>query len=204
MKLFCIVRVPVTASESPRCRLFPGVARALHLALIGLLIMVGRVACNAGPVSRECQVKAAFLYNFAKFIQWPAQTFASADSPIVIGVLGQNPISGELEKAVQGRKINGRGIIVRQVESVAAARQTQILFVDSTQENSLDEFMGALKGAPVVTVGESDSFARHGGMITFIPQGDKLRFAINVAPAENSGVKISAQLQKLATEIRRE
>jgi len=149
-------------------------------------------------VSKEYQLKAAFLYNFTKFVEWPSQSFANTDSPIVIGVLRGNPFGGELEKAVSGRTVNGRKIVVTEVPSPAAARQTHILFVGAAQDSNLNEVKGALNGIAVLTVGESEAFARQGGIITFTLQNDSLRFAINKDSAQKAGLKISSQLQKLA------
>ncbi len=149
-------------------------------------------------VSKEYQLKAAFLYHFTKYVEWPDQAFANADSPIVIGVLRGNPFGGELEKAVGGRAANGRKIVVVQVPSPNAARQTHILFVGAAQDSKLSEVKGALNGTAVLTVGESEAFARQGGMVTFTLQNDSLRFAINKDSAQKAGLKISSQLQKLA------
>lgn len=174
-----------------------------RLACVLPLVVSSVTAANAGSASKEYEIKAAFLYNFVKFVQWPSQSFASPESPIIIGVFGQNPFDGELERDVQGKKINGRRIEIRWVQNADDARQTQLLFVDASSDSKLDELMGAIKDVRVVTVGESDAFAHHGGTITFTTQGDKLRFAINIGSVERTGIKISAQLQKLATEIKR-
>jgi hypothetical protein len=148
-------------------------------------------------VSKEYQLKAAFLYNFAKYVEWPAHSFADAQSPIVIGVLGSNPFGGELTKAVSGRTINGRAIMVVYVHSPAAARRTQVLFVSAAEDSSLADLLAVLKGCAVLTVGESDAFAAQGGIIKFARMNDSLRFAINRDAARQAGLKISAQLQKL-------
>ncbi|MEO7100293.1 MAG: YfiR family protein [Luteolibacter sp.] len=162
-----------------------------------LCAMIGAARAD-DSVSKEYQLKAAFLYNFTKFVEWPAVSFANADSPIVIGIFRSNPFGGELEKIVSGRKVNGRKIIVAQIPSPAAARQTQILFVGAAQDSKLNEVRGALNGAAVLTVGESEAFARQGGMVTFTLQYDSLRFSINNDSAQKAGLKISSQLQKLA------
>ncbi|RYD24457.1 MAG: YfiR family protein [Verrucomicrobiaceae bacterium] len=148
--------------------------------------------------SKEYQLKAAFLYNFAKFVEWPARSFASPESPFVIGVYRADSFGGELEKAVKGRKIGGHPIVVSLVPSAAAARQTQILFVGAAQDGKLAELKGALQGSPVLTVGESPAFAKQGGMITFALKDNSLRFTIDNGSAEKAGVKISSQLRKLA------
>ena len=99
-------------------RSVPRFSRA-WLMLVGLLGLVPHVnAADAADVSKEYQIKAAFVYNFTKFVEWPATRFAETDSPIVIGVLGENPFGGELDKMVQGRKVHGRAIVVRRVVSI--------------------------------------------------------------------------------------
>lgn len=189
-------------------RLFP-LLSGMAKGLLGWLVagLLGAVAASsapgAEPVSKEYQIKAAFLYNFANFVQWPEQSFADADSPIVIGVLGSSPFGTELDKAIRGRSINGHRLVAIVVQTPAAARQAHLLFVAVTEDSKLDELKAALGGAPVLTVGEAPAFARQGGMITFVLRSDKLRFEINVGTAQKAGLKISAQLQKLATEIRR-
>jgi hypothetical protein len=174
------------------------------VALLGLLVLVGPAVSDADPsVAKEYQLKAAFLYNFTKFVEWPSQRFADETSPIVIGVLGRNPFGDELEKIVQGRKINGRTVAVRLLNSAAEARAVHVLFVSAGAEPQLADAMDALRTAGVLTVGESDKFMALGGVITFALETGKVRFEINQDAGENAGLKISAQLLKLATAVHR-
>lgn len=177
--------------------------KCLFLALTGLLLLDNAATVKAdSPVSKEYRLKAAFLYNFAKFVEWPAQA-ESASHPIVIGVWGSNPFGDALESAVRDRKVNGRAIVVNQVHTAAAARATHLLFVSAADDARFGELREALKGSAVLTVGESERFAQQGGMIFFTLHGDKLRFEINMHAADQAGLTISAQLQKLARAIRR-
>jgi hypothetical protein len=153
--------------------------------------------------AKEHQVKAAFVYNFAKFVEWPAGSFQNTNSPLVIGVMGKSPISAALEAAVKDRKINGRAILVKSIETAEAARETHLLFVAASEDKRVDNVLPALAGASVLTIGESDAFARESGMINFVLDGDKCRFDINMDSAERAGLKVSAQLQKLAKTVRR-
>jgi hypothetical protein len=173
------------------------------LALIGLpLNAAGADAASGGP-AREYEIKAAFLYNFTKFIEWPAHSFADAGAPIVIGVLGDSPCTEALQRLVKDRKVNGRAIVVRRIASGQEAQATHLLFVGSEQEAQFAGLQPAIELLPILTVGETPGFPILGGAIEFVPQGDKLRFEINIGVAERAGLKISAQLQKLATVIRR-
>ena len=157
------------------------------------------LAAGAEPAaSNEYQVKAAFVYNFLKFVEWPAGQFAETNSPIVIGVAGKGAMGAELEAAVSGRRINGRELVVRTVDSPPAAQGTHVLFVGLGEDQRAEEWLRQPKGGGTLTVGESEVFGKRGGMITFWHEGDKRRFSIDVAAASQAGLKISAQLQKLA------
>jgi hypothetical protein len=180
---------------------------AIVLQAIALLWEVpsnaGAADSAAAAPAREYEIKAAFLYNFTKFVDWPAQTFANDDAPIVIGVLGDSPCVPALERLVKDRKVNGRTLVVTRIASAAEAKVTQMLFVSSAQEREFAALEPTLHSLPVLTVGESPGFATLGGAIDFVPQGDKIRFEINIDAAEHAGLKISAQLQKLATVVHR-
>jgi hypothetical protein len=180
------------------------VAIVVHaLALIWAAPALAGAAGAAAAPAREYEIKAAFLYNFTKFVDWPAQTFANDDAPIVIGVLGDSPCVQALERLIKDRKVNGRTIVVRRIASAAEAKVTQLLFVGSAQEAQFAGLEPAIESLPVLTVGESPGFATLGGAIDLLPQGDKIRFEINIDVAEHAGLKISAQLQKLATVVHR-
>jgi hypothetical protein len=164
-----------------------------------------REACAADPTpaSREYEIKAAFIYNFTKFVEWPPQSFPPGTEPIVIAVLGDSPCAAALEDLTKGRKVNGHAILVKRVESKEDAGAAQVLFVGSQAEARFDRIEPAIAAAPVLTVGESPQFAATGGAINFVMQGDKVRFEINLASADQAGVKISAQLLKLALAVHR-
>jgi hypothetical protein len=188
-------------------RLIAGAAIS-HIAVLLILaaVLAGFDAGTAAdlPATKEYQIKAAFLYNFAKFVEWPASAHQDAASPLIIGVFGKNPFGSELEKAVKDRKINGREILVKAIETADAARTVHLLFAGAGEDARLDSLREALKGSCVLMVGESDAFARQGGIIRFSLDADKVRFEINMDAAEQAGLKISAQLQKLAKAIKRQ
>jgi hypothetical protein len=171
-------------------------------ACLGIFLTAGlaTLASADSSVAKEYKVKAAFIYNFAKFVEWPAQKLAGDSAPIVIGVLGSNPFGDELENALKGRQVNGRPVVVRQFDNPEAAKAAHLLFVSLNDESKLRK---ALKEYGVLTVGQSELFARNGGIITFTFEDDKLRFEINIGAAEQAGLKISAQLQKLAKNVRK-
>lgn len=173
------------------------------MGLFALLVLSGQNATAVeSKVKKEDKIKAAFLYNFTKFVEWPATRFTGETTPIVIGVLGRNPFGEELEKIVEGRVVNGRPILVKLVNTAEEISTVHLLFVPADEESRLPG--AAWRDIPVIVVGESAGFAALGGTIRFVQADDKVRFEINIAAAERCGVKISAQLQKLATAVRRE
>lgn len=153
---------------------------------------------SAEPVSKEYQLKAAFLYNFTKFVEWPTNRFATPDEPFVIGVLGNNPFSAELAKAVQGRVHNGRMFVVTNLASATIATNVHVLFVSKGAESTLAGHGHTIHRAAVLTVGESEAFVQAGGIINFTTETDKIRFSINQAIAEQTDLKISSKLLQLA------
>lgn len=171
-------------------------------AAIGLLAL--SVAFGATPAetaaAKEYQVKAAFLYNFTKFVEWPRDESGKGQRAFVIGVLGRDSFRVELEAAVRGRKVNGRVIEVRVLRSFAEAVGAQIVFLSQAVELAPGQDWPP-RG--VLIVGETETVLEHGGAIAFTFADDKLRFAINVDAATQAGLKISAQLQKLAVHVRK-
>src|SRR3984893_3532314 len=155
-------------------------SRSSHTIAVAIVLhalaLLWAVPSNAGAADgaaaapgRECEIKAAFLYNVTKFVDWPAQTFTKAEAPIVMGVLGDSPCVQALERLVKDRKVNGRTLVVRRIASAAAAQVTQMLFVGAAQEAQFAGLEPALHSLPVLTVGESPGFATLGGTIDFVP-----------------------------------
>jgi hypothetical protein len=179
------------------------VGRLLGLLGLSLSIAFGGLRAAEAAGNKEQQVKAAFLYNFTKFVEWPEQDFGEAGRSIVIGVIGSTVIRDELEKIVRGRKVNGRDITVHLLETIPDSPSVDLLFITAEGEARLAVKLDQPALAGVLTVGESKQFAARGGMITFILEGDRVRFEINQGSAERSGLKISAQLLKLAAAERR-
>lgn len=173
-------------------------------AAIGILLTVGGAALGSeGTDSREYQIKAAFLYNFTRFVEWPASSFADADSPIVIGAYCADPFTQVLREIVSGRTVNGRSIVVQHLQAPAAAQATHVTFICADSDALSAYVEAAVRIYPVLTVGETAAAAEQGVIIKFGLEADRVRFEINAAAAERAGLKVSAQLQKLATAVRR-
>jgi hypothetical protein len=169
----------------------------LSLSLVWLL-SVGSSRAQESPPT-EYQLKAAFLLNFAKFVEWPPAAFAEVTSPIVLGILGENPFGDALERTIRAKTINNRRLEIKPFPSSAEATNCHILFISTSEKARLPEILASLRGASVLTVGETDRFTETGGMINFVRQGNKIRFQINEVAAKSAGLKISSKLLSLAS-----
>jgi hypothetical protein len=152
----------------------------------------------------EYQVKAAFLYNFAKFVEWPAGTFTNATEPIGICIAGVNPFGSTLEGMVQGKKIGERAFAVRRMADTQQTKGCQILFIGGAEWRRVRPLLDALKGAAILTVGETGEFTSAGGMIAFQIAGPRVRLQIDLETAEHSHLKISSKLLSLAEIVKRQ
>jgi hypothetical protein len=189
-----------TELASPRERTARRVALALVVFSIALASAFPAAAAVAAEPARstEHQVKAAFLLNFAQFIQWPDGAFTDAKSPIVVGVLGDDPFGATLEQTFQGQSVQGRSLIVQRSRQPDELKGCHLLFISSSESARLSEILASLGERSIVTVGESADFARRGGVINFYIESSKVRFEINAGAAERKGLKISSQLLKRA------
>jgi hypothetical protein len=151
----------------------------------------------------EYQTKAAFLFNFAKFVDWPPYKFTQPDSPLIIGVVGSDPFGGLLEEQVQDQRINDRTVIVCHVESIQELRKCHIIFVCRSEAERLAPILASVRGDNVLTVGETDKFITRGGMINFVMVGNTVHFQINDSAAKHAGLKISSKLSSLALPSKR-
>jgi hypothetical protein len=146
----------------------------------------------------EYQVKAFFLYNFARYVEWSPQNFKAANDPIVICILGQNPFGSALEQATTGNAIAGRPVVVREIQNILPPCNCHILFVNSSERKHFRAIAACLKGSGVLTVGETPGFTGDGGVINFKLRDGKVRFDINVDAAGREGLHISSKLLSLA------
>ena len=174
------------------------------IAMVAVCIMVS-IAPNAHakpPSAGEYQLKAVFLYNFAKFTEWPAESFADARSPIIIGILGKDPFGATIDQAIKGKTVKGRKLAIKRFEKIEDVKACHILFISSSEEKRLAKIMETLKDSSVLTIGEVKQFAQRGGIINFIIKENKIRFEINVDAAKQAKLKISSKLLELAKIVR--
>jgi YfiR/HmsC-like len=170
----------------------------LIVCLLSALLLTVLFGYANAQQKLEYKVKAAFLYNFAKFVEWPGLKKADPSLPFVIGVLGDDPFGPELDN-IQSKFIGGRRIAVKRFETIDNYEPCHILFVNFGEKNILKKMLLQIKNKNVLTVGDAEGFAKTGGMIGFIQKQNKIRFEINVTAAEQSDIKISSNLLKLAT-----
>ena len=150
----------------------------------------------------EYKVKAAFLYNFTKFVEWPQQAFRSPGDPLTICILGENPFGSALTEMANASTLNGRRVGEREIRSTQEANGCQILFISSSERYQVRAIMKELQGASILTVGDVPGFARLGTIVDFILQDNKVRFEFNTAAAARAQLKISSKLLSLANIVR--
>ncbi|MFH2045360.1 MAG: YfiR family protein [Pseudomonadota bacterium] len=149
----------------------------------------------------EPKLKAAFIYNFAKFVDWPAKNSKGKSSqPFVIGVLGNDPITEKL-LAIEGKLIKGRKMLVRTLSNVQDIKGCQVIFISASEKNNLTSILKALKNKDILTVSDMNNFVDNGGNIGFVRIDNKIRFDINLITAEKSHLKIRSDLLSLARRI---
>jgi hypothetical protein len=168
--------------------------------LLALLLVTGSARAQVD----EYQVKAAFLYNFAKFVEWPPHVFKTGKDPITICIFGQSPLGNALDEAVAGKLVEGRPFLIRSIEEIVPTCNCQILFVGSAERKRFRSFAGNLRGAGILTVGETQGFASSGGVINFKLEGGRIRLEINPEAAERSQLRISSKLLSLAEIVKGE
>ena len=179
----------------------PNTGRALrHLALAALCLCFPPAASRAGLAS-EYEVKAAFLYNFARFVDWPEGTLAGSERPFVIAVIGDDPFGPALEATLAGKQVMQHPLALRRVDRAEDAVAAQIVFISASETPRLERVLQALAGHSILTVGETEDFALRGGMIGFRTEERRVRFDINQREAARARLRISSQLLRLANVV---
>jgi hypothetical protein len=166
--------------------------------LLGLILLIALFPDKAfSEVSREYKIKAAFLFNFTKYVEWPAESFKSDSAPFTIGILGVDPFGNALD-LLADQNVRGRKIILKKVRRVDEAGGCQLLFVCSSEKGQWRTIITELKGRNILTISDIDQFAGGGGMIGLVQVEDKIQFEVNLDAAQQAKLKISSQLLKLA------
>lgn len=175
------------------------------LALIGVLAAQGwQAAPTQGAVPAEAEeyrIKAAFLYKFAAYVEWPPASFESSDSPLVFGVLGAGALADDLARIAAGHTVNGRPVEVRELHHGDPLGELHVLFVGRAAGARLPEVLAAAAGRPLLTVTESDAALELGSTINFVIVDDRVRFDVAVPAADQGGIRISSRLLSVARRV---
>lgn len=156
---------------------------------------------GAAAAYGEYEVKAAFLYNFVRFVEWPQEAFAGAGEPLRVCVLGRDPFGETLDRALGGKTVQGRALEVLRVGGMGEARGCHVLFVGDPEGRDPGSLLVVLGDAAVLTIGEAPGFARAGGTIQFVIEESRVRFEINAGAAERAHLRISSKLLGLARSV---
>ena len=170
-----------------RCQL------ARWLCLLALTFLVAPRALAEAP-SAEYQVKAVFLFNFAQFVDWPPSAFPEEHAPIVIAVLGKDPFGDYLDNLVKDERIGERPLVVRRCSRVDELAGCHLVFISRSESRELEAILAKLKGQPLLTVGDADTFTHAGGMVRFAMEGGRIRLRINVDAAKASQLTFSSKV----------
>jgi hypothetical protein len=181
-------------------------ALTLATALLAWAALTPPPVAAVGPASLssspEYVIKAAYLLNFARLIDWPADAFATVEAPMTIGVLGSDPFGQALQQTVVGKRINRRRIEIKRLQWGQDLRGQQIVFISAEDSHRITELANRVGDQPILIVGESPDLARRGATINFRIEDDKVRFEVNVAAARRARLTISSQVLKSATIVR--
>jgi hypothetical protein len=170
----------------------------VFIAFMTLVSVRPIIAAAHDDNTSEYEIKAAFLYNFAKFVEWPARNFEDVDSSFVIGILGKDPFKSALEQTIGDKTVGGAAIRIRRSGNVEDLLTCHILFISGSERSSLPAILKSLEGLSVLTVSDMPGFARFGGMVTLYTENNKVRFMIHTQAAEKAGLILSAKLLTLA------
>jgi hypothetical protein len=156
---------------------------------------------NAQQSASEYQVKAAYLFNFLKFVEWPGQSPGDTPGPWLICVVGENPFGSDLAQVISGKSVQGHELQIKDSLAPGDLHACHILFVSASERKRLPAILAALKGSSTLTVGDMENFTGSGGMIQFIEEDGRVRFVINAGAASGAGLKVSSKLLSLAQSV---
>jgi hypothetical protein len=174
--------------------------------ILAAVLAWGLFAAEQDPPKKmpEYELKAGFLYNFARYVEWPADAFEKAESPITIGVVGEDPFGPALEKTLKDREAQERKFSIVRFREAADVRRCHILFIPKSEKQRTADILKAIEGWPTLTVGETDGFAASGGAVNILIEKERPRLEINPEVAEKAKLTIQARLLKLATVVKTE
>jgi len=175
-----------------------GPALRAWFILLVLLPAGGQPLSAQTAISKEYQIKAVFLFNFAQFVQWPTTAFTRADEPFRIGVLGADPFDSFLDETVRGEKVDGHPLVIRRYGGIEEVKGCQVLFISRSESEGMEKILAGLKGRNILTVGDTEGFIENGGIIRFVTEGNKIHFRVNLEALKRTNLTISSKVLRLA------
>lgn len=163
-----------------------------------LCLMLSGLIQPAHAQTPEYSLKAVFIYNFCQFIDWPDSAFAARSTPLIIGIIGNDPFDGELEATVRGEVLRGRPLRVEHYRRLEDARRCHLLFIADSERGRTSSILASLRGTSIVTVGETNDFVSQGGMIALIADGNRVRLQINPVRLRTAQLAVSSKLLRVA------
>jgi hypothetical protein len=183
------------------CHLLPPSGTICHFCALCPLL-AGLLLETASPthaqVSREYQIKAVFLFNFAQFTEWPPAAFPTSDTPVTIGILGTDPFGKSLEDTVRDERVRGRRIEIRHYRAVEEIKTCHILYIGQSEATRLEYILAGLKGKPVLTVSDIENAATRGAMIRFVTEHNRIRLRVNLKVVQAASLSLSSKLLRAA------
>lgn len=169
---------------------------------------------DKSDLSREYQIKAAFLYNFMQFVDWPEEKVSDTNDPIILGIIGDDPF-GDAFKPIESKRIKGKKSLIKRYEGIEKLkksddkgqskieliRQCHLLFICSSEKENLKDVINLVSGYDILTVGETPNMLESGGIVNFLLDENKVRFEINLSTARRENIKIRSQLLRLAKKV---
>ncbi|MEO6005081.1 MAG: YfiR family protein [Opitutus sp.] len=172
------------------------------MAVLSLVLGAGLILSAARaqppPPITAAKVEAVYLFNFARFVNWPPEDFEGPESAVIVGILGRDPFGSFLDNVVEGERIENRSIVIRRFATVRDIGACHILYISTSENERLDEILRALSNRHVLTVSDMQDFAHRGGIVQFLPDRERIRFRINLQRAKDSRLELSAKLLRPA------
>lgn len=174
--------------------------RTIPTTILAVLLLLAffTTATPGRDISVEYKIKAAYLFNFAKFVTWPPRAFSAPDAPYIIGIVGNDPFGDDLDETIRGKTVGGRPFVVHRIASPDAIGFCHILFISDSEARHIERIIEHLRTQPVLTVGEMDGFLKAGGMIRFVMANNNVRFEIAPGTARDVSLQVSSKLIQVA------
>jgi len=195
---FCMNKPSMKSLVHRRIRRELGRWSCITLCLIAFVTIFkpDQTQAQSGPT--DYQIKAVFLFNFAQFVEWPASAFSNSQTPLVIGVLGQDPFGSYLDETVRDERVNNRPLVVQRYRRAEDIGTCHILFISRSETSRLGDVLDKVRGRNILTVSDGEGFSARGGIIQFVTTNNKVRLRINLAAARTAGLTISSKLLRPA------